>query len=92
MKPAVTRSYGTTRKGASGKPSAPAGKGFPHVGMRRTKAPIDRKFGEVIPRGSSFLMMQVVLVELIIDATGRDAEQAGRLRLVPMSLVHSGFE
>ena len=42
--------------------------------------------------GGLFLAMQVVFVDLVVDAARRDPEQTGGLRLIAVGFVQSSFE
>jgi hypothetical protein len=83
---AVTSPWCTTRKRFSGAALEPSGKGFPDPATWHTDTPT------VPSSGGLCLLMELMFMKLVVDATWRDAEQAGRLRLVPTSLVQSGFE
>ena len=63
-----------------------SGKGVPHRGVWHIHTPTDAGCRQaVLPR-------QVVFVQLVVDATGRNPEQLGRVRLIPMRPVQRGLE
>ena len=65
---------------------AHSGKGVPHRGVWHIHTPTDAGFRQVM------LTRQVVFVQLVVDATGRNPEQLGRVQLIPMRPVQCSLE
>jgi hypothetical protein len=62
------------------------GKGVPPRGVWHIHTPTDAGFRQVV------LPRQLVFVQLVVDATGRNPEQLGRVQLIPMRPVQCSLE
>jgi len=63
-----------------------SGKGVPPRGVWHIHTPTDAGCRQAV------LTRQVVFVQLVVDATGRNPEQLGRVQLIPMRPVQGSLE
>ena len=86
MKAAVTHACRAVRKGFSGKRQRPTGKAFPHGETWRAMALRETDLGQ------SVLALQLVFVDLVVDAAWRDPEEPGRSGLIAARFMKRGFK